>query len=269
MGNSPSPTSLLDPSSSQLPRLDSQLKHPPASLHSGQNYIVLGAALAVATAVTDVEVGLSRTEVAAEQIKVEEKQRVLGVLPNFYVSYIPNAVPLTSKQKFKLAGRTVMDPFTFVFVGGAAGVEQAQNHFRGYGQGAQGYAKRYGAAYADSVTSVFIGSAILPSLLKQDPRYFYKGSGGARSRILYAITNSVICKGDNGHWQTNYSNILGSLASGGISNLYYPAQDRSGAGLTFENAAIEIGASAAANLLQEFVIRKLTPNVRNHDPAKP
>jgi hypothetical protein len=98
--------------------------------------------LAVATAVTDVEVGLWRTVVAAEQIKVEEKQRGLGVLPNFYVSY---AVPLTSKQKFKLAGRTVMDPFTFVFVGGAAGVEQAQNHFRGYGQGAQGYAKRFGA----------------------------------------------------------------------------------------------------------------------------
>jgi hypothetical protein len=131
----------------------------------------------VATAVTDVEVGLSRTEVAAEQIKVEEKQRVLGVLPNFYVSYIPNAVPLTSKQKFRLAGRTVMDPFTFVFVGGAAGVEQAQNHFRGYGQGAQGYAKRFGAGYADTVAGTFIGSAILPSLLKQDPRYFYKGTG--------------------------------------------------------------------------------------------
>ena len=123
--------------------------------------------------------------------------------------------------------------------------------------------------YADAVTNTFIGSAILPSLLKQDPRYFYKGSGGARSRILYAIANAVICKGDNGRWQANYSNILGSLAAGGISNLYYPAQDRNGAGLTFENAAIEIGASAAANLLQEFVIRKLTPNVRSHDPVKP
>ena len=88
----------------------------------------------MATAVTNVEVGLSRTEVAAEQIKVEEKQRVLGVLPNFYVSYVPNAVPLTSKQKCKLAGRTVMDPCTFVFVGGAAGVEQAQNHFRDMGK---------------------------------------------------------------------------------------------------------------------------------------
>ena len=238
-------------------------------LHSAENYIVPKSALAVATAVTDMEVGLSQTEVAEEEIKVEEKQRVLGVLPNFYVSYIPNAAPLTSKQKFKLALRTVVDPFTLVFVGGAAGVEQAQNHFAEYGQGAQGYGKRFGAGYADTVTDTFIGAAILPSLLKQDPRYFYKGSGSQRSRILYAIANAVICKGDNGRWQANYSNILGSMAAGGISNLYYPPQDRNGAGLTFENAALGIGASAVANLFQEFVIRKLTPKVPSNAPAKP
>jgi hypothetical protein len=225
--------------------------------------------LAVATAVTDVEVGLSQTEVAEEEIKIEEKQRVLGVIPNFYVSYDPNAVPLTSKQKFKLAWKTIVDPVTFVLVGGIAGVEQAQNDFSGYGQGAQGYGKRFGAGYADTITGTFIGSAILPSLLKQDPRYFYKGSGSKRSRILYAIANAVICKGDNGRWQPNYSNILGSLAAGGISNLYYPAQDHNGAGLTFENAALGIGASAAANLLQEFLIRKLTQKVPNDAPAKP
>jgi len=230
-------------------------------LRSGEIYIVPQIALTVATNVTDMEVGLSQTDVAEEQIKVEEKQRVFGAIPNFYVSYIPNAVPLTSKQKFKLAWKTVVDPFTFVFVGGAAGVEQAQNHFAEYGQGAQGYGKRFGAGYADTVTGTFIGAAILPSLLKQDPRYFYKGSGSTPSRILYAIASSVICKGDNGRWQANYSNILGSLAAGGISNLYYPEQDRNGARLTFENGAIGIGATAVANLFQEFVIRKLTPKV--------
>jgi hypothetical protein len=237
------------------------------TLHAGENYILPGFALAVATAVTDVEVGVSQTEVATEQLKVEEKQRVLGVLPNFYVSYIPNAAPLNAKQKFKLAARTVVDPFTFVFVAGAAGVEQAQNHFRGYGQGAQGYAKRFGAGYADTVAGTFVGSAILPALLKQDPRYFYKGTGSTPSRLAYAITNAVICKGDNRRWQVNYSNILGNMAAGGISNLYYPAQDRDGAGLTFENAAIGIGASAIANVFQEFVIRKLTPKAAND--AKP
>ena len=238
-------------------------------LHSGEHYLVPGTVLEVATAVTDVEVGVSQVEVAEEQIKVEEKQRVLGVLPNFYVSYIPNAAPLDAKQKFELAARTVVDPFTFVFVGGAAGVQQAQNHFRGYGQGAQGYAKRFGAGYADMVSGTFIGGAILPSLLRQDPRYFYKGTGSKPARFLYAIANAFICKGDNGRWQPNYSNMLGSLAAGGISNLYYPEQDRNGVGLTFENAAIGIGSTAVANLFQEFVIRKLTPKLLKNDPATP
>jgi hypothetical protein len=238
-------------------------------LHPGENYNAPRIALVLAPEKTEVQVVVPRVEIAEEQIKEEEKQRVLGFVPNFYVSYVPDAAPLTSKQKFELAWKTTVDPVTFVLTGAVAGIQQANNVFSGYGQGAQGYGKRYGADYADSVTSIFIGSAILPSLLKQDPRYFYKGSGSTRSRFLYAIANSVICKGDNGRWQANYSNVLGSLAAGGLSNLYYPAQDRQGAALTFENAALEIGASAAANLLQEFVLRKLTPNFRNHDPAKP
>jgi Carboxypeptidase regulatory-like domain len=238
-------------------------------LHSGEIYVVPQNMLAVATDLTEVQVSVSPAEIAEEQIKDQEKQRVLGVLPNFYVSYVPDAVALTSKQKFKLAWKTTVDPFTLVFVGGVAGVEQTQNHFKEYGQGTQGYGKRFGAGYADTVTGTFIGSAILPSLLKQDPRYFYKGSGSKGARILYAIANSVICKGDNGRWQANYSNILGSLAAGGISNLYYPANDRDGAELTFENAAIGIGSTAVTNLLQEFVIRKLTPKVRNNNSAQP
>lgn len=238
-------------------------------LRPGEIQTVPQIALEVATAVAEMEVGLSRVEVAQEQIKVEEKQRVLGVIPNFYVSYSPNPVPLSSRQKFEIAWKTVIDPVTFVLVGGIAGVEQAQNHFSGYGQGAEGYAKRYGAGYADAVSGTFIGAAILPSLLKQDPRYFYKGSGSKRSRFLYAVANSVICKGDNGHWQANYSNILGSLAAGGISNLYYPANDRNGAALTFENGAIGIGATAVANLFQEFVVRKFTPKLPNRDQPKP
>jgi hypothetical protein len=110
---------------------------------------------------------------------------------------------------------------------------------------------------------------VLPSLLKQDPRYFYKGTGTKRSRFFYAIANSVICKGDNGKWQANYSSILGGLASGAISNLYYPAADRNDAALTFENALIGIGTAAAANLLQEFVVRRLTPHAPNYARATP
>jgi Carboxypeptidase regulatory-like domain len=238
-------------------------------LHAGETYAVPPIALAVATAVTDVEVVLSPAEVAEEQVKAQEKQRVLGIVPNFFVTYVPNPVPLTSKQKFQLAWKTVIDPFTLIVNGAFAGVEQAQNHFSGYGQGFEGYAKRYGAGYADTLTGTFIGGAILPSLLKQDPRYFYKGIGSTRSRILYAIAFSVICKGDNRRWQPNYSGVLGSLAAGGISNLYYPANDRNGPGLTFENAAIGIGSTAVGNLFQEFLVRKLTPKLPHNNPPKP
>jgi hypothetical protein len=238
-------------------------------LSSGEVYTAPQTTLAIATAVTEVRVVPKRFEMAEDEIKEEEKQRVLGVIPNFYVTYVPNPVPLGPRQKFELAWKTTVDPVSFGITGVIAGVQQAQNDFSGYGQGAQGFAKRYGASYANFVAGTFIGSAILPSLLKQDPRYFYKGTGSKRSRILYALANAVICKGDNGHWQANYSSIIGSLAAGGISNLYYPAKNRDGAELTFENALIGIGATAAANILQEFVVRRLTPSSSNRGSAKP
>jgi hypothetical protein len=238
------------------------------NLSSTESFVVPQIVLTVASVTTEVlVVPPSQVEIAREQIKEEEKQRALGIIPNFYVTYVPDAAPLVAKQKFELAWKSMVDPVTFGLTGAIAGLQQAQNDFGGYGQGAQGYARRYGAAYGDMVTSTLIGSAILPSLLKQDPRYFYKGSGSKRSRLLYAIANSVICKGDNGRWQANYSAIIGGLAAGGISNLYYPAKDREGAELTFENALIGIGATAAANVLQEFVIRKFTSNVPKSDPG--
>jgi hypothetical protein len=238
------------------------------TLHSGEFKFVPPIALAVAANVTEVRVVVPREEIAEEQIKVQEKQRVLGVIPNFYVSYVPDAAPLDAKQKFELAWKLSVDPVTIGMTGAIAGVQQEQNNFRGFGQGADGYGKRFGASYADIVTSTFIGSAMLPSLLKQDPRYFYKGTGSKRSRILHALANAVICKGDNGHLQPNYSGILGSLAAGGIANLYYPNNSRNGAALTFEIAATDIGATAISGLLQEFVMRKLTPHLSDHHPAK-
>lgn len=238
------------------------------TLNSGESYAVPQIALAVATNVTEVKVVAPREEVAEVEIKEEEKQRVFGVIPNFYVSYVPNAAPLTSKQKFELAWRSSIDPVTFGIVAVSAGVQQATGGFSGYGGGAEGYAKRYGAGYGDFLSSTFMGGAVFPSLLKQDPRYFYKGTGSVRSRFFYAVANAVICKGDNGHWQAGYSGILGSIASGGISNLYYPDKNR-GASLVFENAAIGLGETAAVNLLQEFVVRKLTPNLPKFGSSQP
>jgi hypothetical protein len=219
--------------------------------------------LPIAATTTEVQVRVSNFELAEEQIKVEETQRVLGVIPNFYVTYRHDALPLAPRQKLELAWKSAVDPVNFAANGAVAGIEQATDGFSGYGQGAQGYAKRYGASYADSFIGNMIGGFLLPSLLKQDPRYFYKGNGSTRSRVFYALANAVVCKGDNGHWQADYSGILGSLAAGGISNLYYPASSRNGARLTFENTAIGIGGSGVSNLLQEFLIRRLTPHT--HD----
>jgi hypothetical protein len=244
------------------------------TLQAGENSVLSQIVLAVAPNTVDVEVTLPQAQIAEDQVKIEEKQRLLGVFPNFYVTYDPKAVPLTTRLKFQLAWKTTVDPVSFAIIGGIAGIEQANNAFSGYGQGAQGYAKRFGAAYADFVSGTFIGSAILPSLLKQDPRYFVKGTGTVRSRFLYAVANSVVCKGDNRRWQPNYSFIVGDLAAGGISNLYYPAKNRNGATLTFENALIAIGGGAVGNVIQEFFLRKLTPhaqaqNAPTQDPAKP
>lgn len=231
-------------------------------LHAGEDFDAHTIALPVAGATNEVRVSSgSQVEIAQEQLNLEEKQRVLGVFPNFYVSYDQHAEPLTTRQKYQLAWRTSIDPVTWLMTGAVAGGEQASNTFAGYGQGAQGYGKRFGANYADGFTSTMIGGAILPALFKQDPRYFYKGTGSLASRAMYAIANSVICKGDNGHWQPNYSGILGGIAAGGISDLYYPASSRSGVEVTFTNALIGTAEGAVQNLFQEFIVRRLTPRL--------
>jgi hypothetical protein len=236
-------------------------------LQPGQSYETAAVVLPVALAASEVVVSASSQEIVEEQVKLEETQRVFGVIPNFYVSYVPDAPPLAPRQKFGLAWKSSIDPITFLSTGAFAGVEQAKNSFAGYGQGAQGYAKRYAANYADNFIGSMIGGAILPSLLKQDPRYFYKGTGTTRSRIFYAIANAVICKGDNGKWQANYSSIAGGIAAGGIANLYYPAGSRDRASLIVESNLLGAASNAVQNLFQEFLVRRLTPRIPDYGSA--
>ncbi len=237
-------------------------------LAPGQVYTLPDIALSVGETNVDVEVGLTQEDIAQVQLDSEEKQRLFGIVPNYYISYLPHAVPLTPKQKFTLAGKLVLDPVSFAITGGVAGIQQATDADSGFGYGAAGYAKRYAASTGTFLTGVAIGNAILPSILKQDPRYFYKGTGTVKSRVLYAMAMAVMCKGDNGRWQVNYSGILGGLAAGGLANLYYPAKDRDGLGLTFANLAIGTAESAAGNVVQEFLFRKLTSHSAK-TPPKP
>ena len=232
------------------------------TLRSGENQVFAPIHMSLAPLVTEIRVTPLTEEIAQEQFKEQERQRVFGIVPNFYVTYVNDAAPLSARQKFQLALKSSTDPVTVVAVAAIAGVDQAANRFSGYGQGAQGYTKRYAASYGNLASGLFIGGAVLPSILKQDPRYFYNGTGTRRSRLLYAISRTVICKGDNQRWQPNYSSIFGDLAAGGISNLYIPERDRHGARLTFENAGIALGTSAAINVLQEFVLRRVTSKRR-------
>ena len=238
-------------------------------LHSGESYDAQAIVLLMSATASEVRVTASQVEIAEAQIKVEEGQRVLGLLPNFYVSYAPHPAPLTTKQKFELGWKTSIDPVSFLAAGAFAGVQQADDTFSGYGEGASGYGSRFAADFGDNLIGTMIGAAMLPSLFKQDPRYFYKGTGSRQSRALYAIATAVVCKGDNGHWQPSYSAILGGLAAGGISNLYYPAGNRDGVRLTFENSLFGTAASAAQNLFQEFIVRRLTPRLPSYGPVKP
>jgi hypothetical protein len=225
-----------------------------AELAPGQTYLVPPIVLSIATVVTGVKVTVDPVEVATEEVKEQEHQRVLGFIPNFYVTYHADAPPLTTKLKFKLAWKSSTDPVNIFGTGFFAGLQQAGDEYPEFGQGAQGYGKRYGAAYADVVASTFLSGAVFPSLLKQDPRYFYKGTGSMRSRIWRAVSNSIICKGDDGRWQTNYSNIAGSFAGAAISSTYYPTKNQ--ASVVLSNGFIRMGESSLAGIMQEFVVRK-------------
>jgi Carboxypeptidase regulatory-like domain len=226
----------------------------------------LPAVVLLITDSTQVNVTANLEEIATAQLNLQLQQRVLGFLPNFYVSYAKDAAPLTPRQKFKLAFRSQIDPMNFVFTGIAAGIEQSNNSPASWGPGPDGFAKRYAAAYGDSFIDTILAGAVLPSLFHQDPRYFYKGTGTVKARILYAISSVVICRGDNGRRQLNYSSILGDLGSAGISNLYYPASDRNGIGLTLRNFGIGKATDAGQNILQEFVVRHFTPRLPK-DPS--
>jgi len=229
---------------------------PEVTLNAGQYMILADCTLRVASVETTVNVAYRPEEIATEQVEVEETQRVLGIIPNFYVVYDPNPAPLTTKLKYHLALKTSTDIFTVLGVGTFAAINQAGDT-PNYPQGWAGYGERFGAAAADGVSDIMIGGAILPSLLHQDPRYFYQGTGSTKSRVFHAISSPFLCHGDNGRLQPNYSSIGGDLGSSALSNLYYPASDR-GTGLVFQNFAITTGERMLSSLVQEFVLSKLT-----------
>jgi hypothetical protein len=153
-----------------------------------------------------------------------------------------NIPPLRPKQKFQLMVKSSTDPFVFAQDAILSGIGQARDTNSGtkvvtnpdgtkrtvrwgFGQGASGYFKRFGASYADTADGNFWGNAVLPVLLKEDPRYYRMGAGTFSRRFVYSAETAVWCRRDNGKWGPNYANVAGNFISGGISNLYYPDED--------------------------------------------
>ena len=224
-----------------------------------QAYEVPIVSLSVATA--SIEVMVRPIDlIAAEQIRAAEKQRLMGVIPNFYTSYIYDAAPLTWKQKFSFAARGTFDPVAMIGVGFAAGIEQANNSFPGYGQGAAGYCKRYAAKFVDGRSSDFLTHAVFPSVFHQDPRYYYQGFGTVKSRLVHAVSSAFVTRSDSGRTEPNYSYLLGDTSAAALSNLYYP-QANHGAHLVFTNAAVGLAGRVGGNLLREFLPKRMTTNV--------
>jgi len=234
------------------------LKTIDGELQAGETLTLPRTELSIDVLATQVNVSETQAEIAQAQIKLAEQQRIVGVIPNYFATYDPEVVPLNARQKFELTWKTFLDPAAVVYAGFTAGIWQASNTYKGFGQGAAGYGKRLGAAYADFATGLMFEAVIMPTIFKQDPRYYYKGTGSTSSRFWYAVSRTFICQGDNRKAQFCYSSLAGDFASSFLTNYYYPPEDRNSTAVNLRNAGLSIGFSAAYNLFQEFLAKKLT-----------
>ena len=227
-------------------------------LLAGQHEELAAIVLPVGGTSTDVVVTLTRVEMAQEDVREEEHQKVFGIIPNFFVVYKKNPTPLDAKQKLELSFHGIIDPFPFISSAVVAGIQQATDSLPGYHQGVEGYAKRYGATYVNFASATMLRDGLFPAIFRQDPRYYYRGTGTKTSRILYAMSTAVICHGDNGKSQFNLSGVLGNFSAGALTQLYYPPGSRKGSVTTLENGALATAGVGVGHVLQEFLFERIT-----------
>lgn len=236
-------------------------------LKPGEVYSLPEISLPMARTSADVTVTLTTEQIAEVELHNQLKQRVLGVLPNFYTSYQWDAAPLNARQKFKLTARATTDPVFLGTTAITAGIQLARNDYPEYGGGPAGYWKRYGADYGDAVIGRFMGSVVFASVFHQDPRYFVMTNGSWVRRSFHAISSTVMQRGDNYRWQPAYSHLLGSATTGLISSTYHPGSDPGK--LVLDNTILDLGNKAANNLIREFVLRHLARNIPSYAKGKP
>jgi hypothetical protein len=180
-----------------------------------------------------------------------EDKYIFGVLPNYRTAEMNAAThPLTPKQKLMIATK---DSFAAPLVGlglGYAGLYQLEGAHPEFGQGVEGYAKRFGTSYCDQVDGNFMTEGILPILLKQDPRYFRMAEGPKKKRTLYALSRIFVTRTDAGVETVNFSELLGNAAAAGIGLSYYP--DNRNAPDYLINWGTQLGTDATSQVLKEF-----------------
>jgi hypothetical protein len=189
----------------------------------------------------------------ATQPGIETGKRIFGVLPNYKtVEKMTVAYePISTRTKFMIASKDSFDWPEFFVAGAMSGLNQMTEQNPEWGQGVEGYAKRYGASMADQVISNYLTEAILPSVLHHDPRYFRLGQGSAAHRILHALSWVVIGKTDSNHNTLNVSELLGSGASATIGLAYYPSQERNVSAVR-DRFVTQVSFDAASSVLKEY-----------------
>jgi hypothetical protein len=195
---------------------------------------------------------------AQEQLEQQEHQRVMRVMATFNTTGNKDAAPLTAGQKYQLFFKSATDPWPFLLAAFLAGTDQADDSFPQYGQGVKGYAKRFGASYTDYFVGNFFGNAVLASAFHEDPRYYQKGTGSYVGRALWAASGTVWCKRDSGTWGPNYANVMGNMVGAAISNLYYPAPNRTVGG------TLERGVSVTAQAIIGSEVIEFWPDIARH-----
>lgn len=204
----------------------------------------------------------TKREKAAEQLKQQEQQRVMGVMATFNTTTNRDALPLSPGQKFQLFFKSSTDPWPFLLAGVVSGIGQADDSYPEWGQGLQGYAKRYGAAYSDAFIGNFFGNAVLPSLLREDPRYFQKGKGSEMGRFLWAASSTVWCRRDSGKWGPNYANVGGNLIGAAIARAYYPASERTVGDTISDGITVSVEGIVGAEVIEFW------PDIARHFKRK-
>jgi hypothetical protein len=186
------------------------------------------------------------------------KDRLFYALPNFLTLENSGKVPpLTTKEKFKVVTKGSFDYVQIPWYAFLAGISQAEDSEEGYGQGAAGYGKRFGAYFADGTIENYMTGAILPSVLRQDPRYFQSGKGSFTHRTGYSVSRIFLTRGDNGRQQFNYSEVFGSAISAGISTYsYHPHADR-----TLPNTLSVWGTQVGYDTIT-LVVKEFWPDIR-------